>query len=229
MKNSKLNTHVLMLAALMVGSGSTLAGTFQSITIDGNFSDWAGVPVLDADPADNSGFVDLANIQVANDSVNLYIRATYHTALAQSTYIALDIDQNTATGFDVFGLGLIGSEAGWQNDFAFAQTTGVFNSGALAGDYFGGGHALMSPFGDSSSREWAISLSSTFATGGAPVFPDGSFNILLWTDAGAGDVSAPIAYTLAPVPEPTTLALLGIGGVCAFVMSVRRRSVADIR
>ena len=80
------------LATLILATSAPLytssAGTFQSITIDGDFSDWAGVPVLNADPADNVGSVDLANIQIANDSANLYIRATYHGALAQSTYIA---------------------------------------------------------------------------------------------------------------------------------------------
>ena len=93
------------------------------------------------------------------------------------TYIALDIDSNPATGYDIFGLGLIGSEAGWQNDFAFRQSTGVFNSGGLSGDYFGGGHALLSPFADAATnRELAISLDALFAADNSPVFPDDTFS-----------------------------------------------------
>lgn len=216
--NYHVVTGISTAAAMLVFAGTAFAN-FTTITIDGDFSDWASVPVLDSDPADNVGSVDLADIQIANDNVNLYIRATYHGALAQSTFIALDIDQNTATGFDIFSLGLIGSEAGWQNDFAFAQDTGVYNSGTLSGDNFGGGHALMSPFGDSSSREWSISLGATITAGGA-VFPDDAFDILIWTDVGAGDVSAPISYTLAVIPEPATAGLLLLG---ALGMIARRR------
>jgi hypothetical protein len=128
-------------------------------------------------------------------------------------YIALDIDSNTATGYDVFGAGLIGSEAGWQNDFAFAQATGVFNSGALSGDYFGGGHALLAPFADATaSRELAISLDALFAADNSPVFPDGSFTLLFWTDNGF-DVSAPITYTLAVVPECSTFVLTSLAAI----------------
>jgi hypothetical protein len=200
----------------------TAAGTYRTITIDNVYADWAGVPVLDSDGGDNTGGPDIGDTQIANDADNLYIRNTFPNNDSLQTYIALDIDGNTATGYDIFGLGLIGSEAGWQNDFAFAQATGVFNSGGLGGDYFGGGHALLSPFADATTdRELAISLDAVFATGGAPVFPDDTFTILFWTDNGAqGDVSRPIAYTLAAVPEPATMAL---AAAAALSFAARRR------
>jgi hypothetical protein len=175
---------------------ATYAGTYQTIAIDGNFADWAGVPVLDSDGGDNPTGVDIGDIQIANDENNLYIRSTFPNNLSQSTYIALDVDENAATGFDVFSLGLIGSEAGWQNDFAFAQATGVFNTGAgLSGDYFGGGHALMAGFGDAPNREWALSLSALFAANNSPVFPNDTIRLLLYADTGSGDVSSVIDYT----------------------------------
>ena len=125
----------LTIVAAALCSSATYAGTYQTITIDGSFADWSGVPVVDSDGGD-SATVDIGDVQIANDDEHLYIRATYPNNLAQSTYIALDIDSNPATGYDIFGLGLIGSEAGWQNDFAFRQSTGVFNSGGLSGPYF---------------------------------------------------------------------------------------------
>jgi hypothetical protein len=48
MKPEKINTLVIPLATRFGVSGG-LAGTFQSGTIDGDFSDRAGVPVLAAD------------------------------------------------------------------------------------------------------------------------------------------------------------------------------------
>jgi hypothetical protein len=192
---------------------ASYAGTFATITIDDDYSDWTGVPVLDSDGGDNAGGPDIGDTQIANDNDNLYIRNTFPNNDAMQMYIALDIDSNTATGYDVFGAGLIGSEAGWQNDFAFAQATGVFNSGALSGDYFGGGHALLAPFADATaSRELAISLDALFAADNSPVFPDGSFTLLFWTDNGF-DVSAPITYTLAVVPECSTFVLTSLAAI----------------
>lgn len=211
-------------AVLAMLSTTAWAGTFTNIAIDGAFADWAGVPVLDSDAADNAGSVDLADIQIANDNDNLYIRATYHGALAQSTFIAMDIDQDPNTGFDVFTLGLIGSEVSWQNDFGFEQFSGLFNAGSMAGPNFGGGHALMSPFGESSSREWSISLDALHGGGvygSGTIFPDDSFDILLYSDAGVGDVSSNISYTLA-VPEPTSV-VLGLVGCCLLTSQRRKK------
>jgi hypothetical protein len=203
------------------------AGTFKTITIDDVYTDWVGVPVVDSDGGDNTAGPDIGDTQIANDGTHLYIRNTFPNSLSLGTFVSIDVDQNSATGFDIFGLGLIGAEAGWQNDFGFAQDTGIFNSGVLSGDYFGGGHALLSPFANAGSRELAISLDALIAAGPSPIFPDNTITLLVWTDLGAGadgllgtgdeyDVSGVIQYTLA-VPEPATftcalfaLATLGI-------------------
>jgi hypothetical protein len=148
------------------------------------------------------GSVDLADTYLANDLDNLYVRNTYHGSLSLGTFIALDVDSDTSTGFDIFSLGLIGSEAGWQNDFPFTQSNGVFNDNmGMSGDYFGTGAALLVPFADVSDRELAISLDIVFNNGNVPVFADDTFDILIWTDLSNGDVGTPISYTLA-VPEP---------------------------
>jgi len=46
--------------------GGAIAGTFKNISVDGLFGDWAGVPLLDSDPADNSTTVDYGDIYVAH-------------------------------------------------------------------------------------------------------------------------------------------------------------------
>jgi len=220
----KQKTWLTILAAIAAAFSLSpaYAGTFRTIAIDNDYSDWVGVPVLDSDGGDNTGGPDIGDTQIANDENNLYIRNTFPNNDSMQTYIALDIDSNPATGYDIFGLGLVGSEAGWQNDFAFRQSTGVFNSGGLSGDYFGGGHALLTPFADATTtRELAISLHSLFASDNSPVFPDGSFSLMIWTDSGF-DVSARIDYTLATaVPEGTTMALASLAPVV--LLCVRRR------
>jgi hypothetical protein len=231
-------TSRLAAAALIavVTAAPALAGTFKTITIDDAYGDWTGVPVVDSDPADNFSGPDIADTQIANDNQNLYIRNTFHNGLSLGTFITIDVDENTATGFDIFTQGLIGGEAGWQNDFGFQQATGVFNSGALSGDYFGGGHALLSPFANAGSRELAISLGNIRA-GNGPTFPDDTVRLLIWTDLGTGadglpagfpndngqnwDLSAVIDYTLA-VPEATSGALAAIAA-CGLALTRRRK------
>ncbi|QEG34462.1 PEP-CTERM sorting domain-containing protein [Bythopirellula goksoeyrii] len=191
------------------------AGTFKTITIDDDHSDWIGVPVVDSDAADNPGFVDIAETQIANDNNFLYIRNTFHSSLSLGLFTGIDVDENIATGFDIFGLGLIGQDSGWQNDFPFTSSNGlgggVFNDGqGMTGDFFGSGAALLDAFADSNERELAISLDIVRnpPTALVDVFPDSTVRLLFWTDQGPnGDVSGVINYTLA-VPEPATVALL---------------------
>ena len=43
----KTLTGILLAAALLVITGTASAGYFTTITIDGDFSDWTAVPILD--------------------------------------------------------------------------------------------------------------------------------------------------------------------------------------
>lgn len=222
----RLSSFSATVAAAILVAAPALAGTYKTITIDDLYGDWTGVPVVDSDAGDNFSGPDIGDTQIANDNQYLYIRNTFSNSLILSTYIAVDADQNPATGFDLFGLGILGSESGWQNDFGFSQATGVFNSGPLLGaDFFGAGHALLAPFGNFPQRELAISLTNA-NNGGAATFPGSSIRLLIYSDTGTGadglpagfpgdsglngDISAVIDYTLA-VPEPASACLLIVG------------------
>jgi hypothetical protein len=110
--------------------------------------------------------------------------------------LEFDTDNNPATGFDVFGLGRVGSEAGWQNDTPFAQSNGVFNAGGITG-----GAALIAPYNVTvSAQEYAIPRSAVFTGNGAPVFSGSSFNLLVYTTSGTVDVSGPVHYIFVGPP-----------------------------
>ncbi|MCA9235080.1 MAG: hypothetical protein KDA44_06400 [Planctomycetales bacterium] len=228
---------LLALAAAATWCAPASAGAFKTITIDDDYSDWAGVPVVDSDGGDNFSGPDIGDTQIANDGSYLYIRNTFPNNLALGTFMGIDIDENPATGFDIFGLGVFGQEAGWQNDFPFTSATGTFNNGqGMSGEFFGSGAANMTPFANAGSRELAISLDVLLNQDNSPLFPDDTIRIMFWTDLGTGadglpagfagddglnfDVSGIIEYTLA-APEPTSVALAALAA-CAVVVGRRR-------
>lgn len=228
MKIRRIDRAAACIGLLTLFCATASAGTFKTITIDDDHSDWVGVPVVDSDPADNAGSVDIAETQIANDNDFLYIRNTFHSNLSLGLFTGIDVDENVATGFDIFGLGLIGQDSGWQNDFPFTSSNGlgggVFNDGqGMTGDFFGSGAALLDAFADSNERELAISLDivRNLPTTLVEVFPDDTVRLLFWTDQGSGDVSAVIDYTLAVIPEPASVGLALAAFGC--LAMVRRR------
>jgi PEP-CTERM motif len=181
----------------------------QGEAVGTEFADWAAAGVTNAemDPADNTGFLDVANVQIANDEEFIYVHVTTHgasTSLA-NLFLAFDTDQNATTGFDVFGLGVVGSEFGYQTDFPFAQSTGMFNTGApIGGGPLGNGGALIYPFWTDAGApqgaeiEWAVPRDVLVS--GMPVFANDSLNLAVYTTDGLGDITQSISYTLAAPP-----------------------------
>jgi hypothetical protein len=201
-------------AQVVAPSVYTTAIQVQGETAGTEFDDWtsSGITVADMDPLDNPGgdppSVDIADIQIANDNDFIYIHATTHgghTSFA-NLFLAFDTDQNVATGFDPFALGIIGSEFGYQTDFPFGQATGVYNTGAtITGGPLGNGGALIFPFWteagapQGTEMEWAVPRSAMIS--GSPAFPNNSFDLAIWADSGFGDISQRISYTFAEAPE----------------------------
>ena len=178
------------------------------------FDDWDSVPLAVADPADNPSalnIIDIADVKIANDANMLYIYASGHKLRTNGLYLAFDTDQNIATGFDIYGLGLVGSELGYVNDYVFDQRTpGVFNANVADACCTGGpldvnnGGALLYPgwdveFGE---REWGVPLDALWSVNApfGPTFPNATFNFILWTDQALTDVTDTITYTLALPP-----------------------------
>lgn len=200
------------------------AGVYATITPDGDTSDWAAIPVAATDESGEVTGIDFTELKLANDDDNLYILLTFASAVnpqsGSGVFTAVDTDSDSATGFDIFGLGLVGANLGFQNDFPFTMSASSFNTGGtVTGTSYG-----ASPYGTSTlQQEIAIPL-ATFQTDGSAggytgtVF-DESFSIMFYS-TDSGDVITPASpYTLA-VPEPSSLLLAGMGGLA---MLRRRR------
>jgi hypothetical protein len=221
-----------LFVALAVCSASTAlaqvtAPSFYATTIQvqgeapgTEYDDWtnSGITVVDMDPVDHPGDVDIANVQVANDDTYLYIRMTTHNDTPLSlakVFLGFDLDQDKATGYDVLQFGAIGSELGYQTDYPFAQSAGTFNIGlSLTGGPIGNGGALIFPSWTEEGApvgvgfEWAIPLEVTIqfppVLGGPKLaFQQPSFDFVIYYDQGLSDITQVISYTLATPPAGT--------------------------
>jgi len=215
----KTKLSILALAAVLF-AGSVHAGVYVPIVIDGDFSDWAGVPVAYANEngVNNPTGVDYQNVYLANDSSYLYIRFTLQASadpLAGNSYIWIDNDNNASTGFHPFGNPNFGSSLMIINSVAYQQAEGTWNEGTLtSADVAYGASSIPG-----TDFEFRISLATTGVSGafdGVPLLNNSTLKIQFASETGTGD-SLPawdnygnLSYTIA-VPEPTTAAFLGFG------------------
>ena len=215
--NRKTHTALLGLITLALAAISTSASTFTTITIDGSFADWAGVPAIHADPLDNATGVDFNQIFMANDDNYLYVRFTLHAAANPYTFqtdFFWDGDNNASTGFDVFTAGFLGSEMLIEGASAYQEANGGFNEGVLAA-----GTVIQSPFNVAATDfEWRIDRSVVGVAApfiGVPLISGETIQLFATTSTGTsdsvGDANTSVSYTFA-VPEPGSLAIILVGG-----------------
>jgi hypothetical protein len=185
------------------------------------FDDWNDIPLALTDPDDNPGelnLIDIKDVKIANDANFIYLYASGHRMRTNGVYLAFDADQDVGTGYNVFGLNLVGSELGYVNDFVFDQRApGIFNDNKTNGlpdpggscctggplDVNNGGAAIYPGWDvEFAEREWAIPLDAQWSANEpfGPTFPNPTFNFILWTDQGISDVTDAITYTLAAPP-----------------------------
>lgn len=88
-------------------SQSVYSGTFANITVDGDPSDWAGIPVLITDPlGNNPPNDDLLSVKVANDENFVYFLKEYaDVPVLVGSRVYLDTDLDTSTGCLLTGVG----------------------------------------------------------------------------------------------------------------------------
>ena len=214
----------------VVQAQTTVPSTFANINIDGNFSDWANVPLAYTAPVGSSDAIQYENIYIANDTSDFFIRFTLYSARPgafANSYdnIFIDSDDNASTGYPFDG---IGSEMLIQSGTGYQEGIANFTEGNING--LGWSIAGSS---DSMDFELEISRSATYASDGELVFTNNTIAVQLeGDDTGYNNVefapsSGGFAYTFAtsPVPEPSTtgLALAGFGFLIMTGKLIRKR------
>ena len=211
----KTRRHIGSLTAIAVSllTLTCSAGTYKHITIDGDFSDWAGVPVAYTQPADTTLSIAYTNIYVANDENYLYIRfaiATSDNPFTSFQNIFLDTDNDTATGY--LAQGYVGSEMLIQGGSGYDERNGGFNSGTVNGLGW-----QAAPAAPAMEFEVSIARNATFASDGSLVFTNETIALLLESEDSSYTpqervpaVVGGLPYTFAEPPSAltTNLALI---------------------
>jgi hypothetical protein len=230
MKNHLVVSLAATVACLF--SLTSPAGTYQSITIDGDTSDWAAVApaYVNENGVNNPTGVDFQNVYLANDASFLYIRYTLQQPAdpisAWNTYIWLDNDNNSATGYHPFGNPNFGSSLMIINDNVFQQAGGGWNEGTITtGNAAYGASAIPGTDFEFRISRSVLGVAGAFA--GVPLLDGTTIGVQLASETGTGD-SLPawdnygaLSYTIAAVPEPTTFALAGFGLLLFLGRSIR--------
>ena len=185
------DTNQVTLTATVGARGST--GSFRNIVIDGDFSDWVGVP-LAATTSSTTSPVSFAAVYIANDNNYLFLRFTLHAPTAPfsdfNTHIFVDTDNNAGTGYHPTGASL-GSEFLIESGAGYDERNGTFNAGAVMGIDW-----ALQPAGTGADFELRFSRQAQYA-GGIPVFTNSTIRVMLQDNRGSILLPSGIAYTFA--------------------------------
>ncbi len=198
--------------SILAVTGSTRgAGTYRTMAIDGNFSDWTDIPVA-YQGADDGNPVNFSEVQFANDTNYLYghfkLYSPYAAFSDYYTHLFVDADDNDQTGYSVGGA-LFGSDFMIESGFGYDQRNGSFNAGSVSALGW-----AIAPKSAATEFEFRVSLAAAYP-GGSKVFANESLRLLLQDDRGPENaVETGLPYTLAapPAPAPGPLSISGALG-----------------
>lgn len=204
---------LLIAAALPLASARIDA---QTIVIDGNFDDWAGIPVLATDPAGDGTptSVDYRAVRVTNDDENLYfllewtrevIMPTTSTSTAGNRIrLYLDGDNDTATGINTGPLGIDFDIApGYRTMSHYRYVQGEFVSTSFT---FNTSGVLYGPTHSGTRYEFQVPRSLVHPTQGTFHWQTGdTLRFQLAEAAEDNDVlpdTGALTYTIVDAPRP---------------------------
>ncbi len=199
------DANTVTIAAMPGTSGAT--GNYRTITIDGAFSDWAGVPWAYQGSMDTNP-VNFADVQFANDTNYLYghvkLFSPYAIFSDYYTHLFFDTDDNSQTGYQVGGA-LFGSEMMIESGYGYDQRNGSFNAGSVSGLSW-----AIAPSVSATEFEFRVSLAALYP-GGTNVFGPNPMRLLMQDDRGPElAVEMGIPYVLAAAQVgPLVITLIG--------------------
>ena len=195
--------------SIAVVPGTMASGNYKTITMDGSFSDWAGVPWACQGAVDGNP-VNFTQVQFANDTSYLYghvkLSSPYALFSNYYTHLFVDTDENAQTGYPVTGA-LFGSEMMIETGYGYDQRNGNFNAGAISNLGW-----AFAPAGSALEFEFQVSLDAQYP-GGAKVFGTNACRLLLQDNRGPETaVETGIPYILAR-PQLGPLLIAQSGGL----------------
>ncbi len=192
----------------LFGNATHITVSFaRSITIDGDFGDWAGVTPIYSGPSGTDGAADFKDIYIYNDATSYYFFVTLWHDIPSGAgqfpaYVNMffNTDNDPNTGYTA-----VGSDLLIQSGFGYQEKNGGFNEGSINGLNW-----VSQPAAPGTNFEFSFSRAATFVSDGTPVFPTNVLSFLFqgMTPAFAVLNSAPsdggvITYTdVAPVTVP---------------------------
>ena len=183
--------------SITVVPGTTPLGTYKSITVDGSFADWAGVPWAYQGTPDGNP-VNYLQVQFANDTNYLYghvkLASPYAIFSDYYSHLFFDTDVNARTGYPVSGA-LFGSEMMIESGYGYDQRNGSFNNGSVSGLGW-----AIAPAASTNEFEFRVSLAALYPDS-TRVFGTNALRLLLQDDRGPEvAVATGIEYEISPPP-----------------------------
>jgi hypothetical protein len=186
------DTNTVSITAVV---GTNALSTYKSITIDGSFDDWAGIPwAYDGAPDGNP--VNYLQVQFANDTNYLYghvkLASPYAIFSDYYSHFFFDTDLNSQTGYPVTGA-LFGSEMMIESGYGYDQRNGSFNAGAISGLGW-----AIAPSINTNEFEFRVSLAALYPDN-QRVFASNTVRLLLQDNRGPETaVATGINYLISP-------------------------------
>ncbi len=195
-----MHHQLLTLVTLLALIPATVFAGSLPVRIDGDFDEWAGIPVsvIDASGDHGPSGIDFTQLVVANDPDWLYLffdtTAEVQGDEGQGIELGIDTDMNAGTGQSMSG---IGADLVWE----FGQREGTFtaagNGYTIRHDDIG---FVIGPTVSDTRFEMSLDRSATPAAGAA-LFPQTTIRLVL-RDGGSGDVISLATYTFDEAPQP---------------------------
>jgi len=182
-------------ASITIVAGTNVLSTYKTITVDGSFADWAGVPWAYQGTPDGNP-VNYIQVQFANDTNYLYghviLASPYALFSDYYSHLFFDTDLNTATGYPVTGA-LFGSEMMIESGYGYDQRNGSFNAGAVSSLGW-----AVAPTVSATEFEFKVSLAAHYPDN-SKVFGGNPLRVLLQDNRGPETaVATGIEYQIAP-------------------------------